>query len=385
MGGPENEQIFFTDENTNDGTTGTTPFYTWQTGEPNGAGGTEDYAQIITVNTGLLVAGKWNDLADTGGSDDYAVTGYVIEYGGSFAGSGAVAEQASRTITLTKLDAAPVLSINGDAAYTENAAPKALNPALDLTDVDSTTLASATVTISAGSKVGGDVLALTNVPGTMGNILGVYDSGTGTLTLGSAGSTATLAQWEAALKAITFASTSDNPGTSRSLSWQVNDGANSSNVGTTAIVVTPVNDAPVATKVADQTLATEAAWSFDVDGAGNTLFADPEGELITYSATLANGDPLPSWLSFNSGTHTFSGNPPAGTPYLNIKVIGTDATGASGFTTFTLNLNTPDNCAVATKSTRSTTISYTNGALTVNTVNWWTRRISAVSVGGASA
>ncbi|TYC54434.1 DUF4347 domain-containing protein [Zoogloea oleivorans] len=361
VGGPEKDTIFF--NGTNGGTSTSPSYYTWQSGEPNGTGGAEDYAQIITVNNfdAGLVAGKWNDLANEGGTADYTVTGYVIEYGGSFTGSGTVAEQASRTITLTKLDAAPVLSINGDAAYTENAAPKALNPALDLTDVDSTTLASATVTLSTG-KVSGDLLAFTNDnAATYGNILGVYDSGTGTLTLGSAGSTATLAQWEAALKAITFASTSDNPGTSRSLSWQVNDGANSSNVGTTAIVVTSVNDAPVATKVADQTLATEAAWSFDVDGAGNTLFADPEGELITYSATLANGDPLPSWLSFNSGTHTFSGNPPAGTPYLNIKVIGTDATGAAGFTTFTLNLTTPDNGAGATNSTSSTTISDTNG------------------------
>lgn len=255
-------------------------------------------------------------------------------------------------------DHVPVLSIGGNAAYTENAVPKALNPALDLTDVDSTTLASATVTLSEG-KVTGDVLALASVPGTMGNIVGVYDANSGVLSLSSDGGTATLAQWQAALKAVTFHSTSDDPGASRTVSWQVNDGVNDSNVGATTIAVTSVNDAPVATKLADVTVDTSANWSYDVDGTGNALFTDPEGQAITYSATLADGTALPSWLSFDASTHTFSGNPPAGTPYLNLKVAGTDASGATGETTFTLNLTAPASGAASTNSEGSISISGT--------------------------
>lgn len=325
----------------------------WDAGEPNNSDSTigEDYAHFWGTGS---QKGYWNDFAPNNPDID----GYLVEYGG-MAGDTSTVKSASRTITLTKLDPAPVLSVAGNAAYTENAAPKALAPALDLSDVDSATLASATVSLGAG-KVAGDVLAFTNDnASTFGNIAAVYNDGV--LTLSSAGVSATLAQWEAALKAVTFASTSDNPGASRTVSWQVNDGTHGSNVGTTQIVVTGVNDAPVATKLADQTLATGAAWSFDIDGAGNNLFSDPEGQAITYSAKLADDSDLPAWLSFNAATHTFSGNPPAGTPYLNIKVIGTDASGAAGETTFTLNLTTTDSGASAANSASSITITDTNG------------------------
>ena len=360
VGGPEKDDVFFTGTNGGDNSS---PFSTWQANEPNDSGGAEDYLQLISTNAGTLVAKKWNDLPNEGSSSDWAVTGYVIEYSSDWAGDGGgtVAEQASRTITLNKAPAssAPVLSIAGDAAYTENAIPKALNPTLALTDLDSTTLASATVTIGTG-KVAGDVLALTNVSATMGNILGTYDAGTGVLTLGSADSSATLAQWQAALKAVTFASTSDNPGATRTLSWQVKDAQNNaSNVGTTSMAVTAVNDAPVATKLADQTANTNAPWTFDIDGDGGNLFTDPEGQAVTYSAKLANGDPLPSWLSFDASTHTFSGNPPAGVPYLDIKVIGTDPSGGEGFTTFKLNLANPTSGSAAANSTGAVTISGT--------------------------
>ena len=40
--------------------------------------------------------------------------------------------------------------------------------------------------------------------------------------------------------------------------------------------------------------------------ASNT-FADPQGQTLTYSATLSNGAALPSWLSFNATTGTFTG------------------------------------------------------------------------------
>ncbi|MDD3019157.1 MAG: cadherin-like domain-containing protein [Comamonas sp.] len=257
----------------------------------------------------------------------------------------------------------PGLAIAGNAAYTENAAPKALAPALAIAYSDSLTLASAKVFISEG-KVDGDLLAFanpnsSNPSSTYGNILATYNATNGLLILASASNSATLAQWEAALKAVTFYSSSDNPGNSRTLLWQVNDGANFSNIGTTSIAVTPVNDAPVATKLSDVTHASNALWELDVDGTGNNLFTDAEAETITYSATLADGSDLPSWLSFNAATHTFSGNPPAGLPYLNLKVIGTDASGAAGETTFTLNLTDTANGAAAANTTGTVSISGT--------------------------
>ncbi|MDD2880336.1 MAG: DUF4347 domain-containing protein [Rhodoferax sp.] len=306
----------------------------WNGSEPNDSGADEDYAEFFA--SGGTAPGKWNDLAGTTG-----IQAYIVEYGGI----GTVTEQASRTITLTATPPAPVLSMAGDAAYTENAAPKALNPALQITDLDSTMLASATVTISGG-KVTGDTLAFTNVSATMGNILANYDAGTGVLSLSSAGNSATLAQWVTALKSITFASTSDNPGSgARSISWQVTDPqSNISNIGSTSIAVTPVNDAPVVTTLPDVDATAGTAFNLTL----GTVFSDPEGTAITYSAQYLNGagvwTAIPAsgtsyWLTFDPATKAFTGNPPAGLPDLKIKVIGSDGS-ASGETTFTLNLAT---------------------------------------------
>ena len=40
-------------------------------------------------------------------------------------------------------------------------------------------------------------------------------------------------------------------------------------------------------------------------------FTDPQSETLTYTVSQSNGQPLPSWLSFNATTKTFSGTVPA--------------------------------------------------------------------------
>lgn len=55
-------------------------------------------------------------------------------------------------------------------------------------------------------------------------------------------------------------------------------------------------------------------------------FADPDvNDILTYRATLANGDPLPNWLTFDPVTLTFSGTPPKGEGcVVQIKVVASD-------------------------------------------------------------
>ncbi|MFZ6681424.1 putative Ig domain-containing protein [Undibacterium sp. Tian12W] len=68
------------------------------------------------------------------------------------------------------------------------------------------------------------------------------------------------------------------------------------------------NTAPVAAKTfADQSLTEKAAFSFAVP-AGTFTDADA-GDVLTYSATLANGSPLSTWLTFDAATKTLSGTP----------------------------------------------------------------------------
>ena len=58
-------------------------------------------------------------------------------------------------------------------------------------------------------------------------------------------------------------------------------------------------------------------------------FADPQGETLTYSATLSSGQALPSWLTFNAATDTLSGTAPLTAETLCITVTATDSSGLS--------------------------------------------------------
>ncbi len=122
------------------------------------------------------------------------------------------------------------------------------------------------------------------------------------------------------------------------------------------------NDQPVVAEVIpDQTWdGPGGAFSYTVP-AGTFTDADPGTDTFTYTATLANGDPLPSWLSFNAATRTFSGNPPANFASLSVTVTANDGTGQANATqsdTFTLNLR--NNNDVPTVTSIAKTISEDN-------------------------
>ena len=65
-----------------------------------------------------------------------------------------------------------------------------------------------------------------------------------------------------------------------------------------------------------------------------TAFTDPQGEALTYTAVQTNGKALPSWLSFNAATRTFSGTVPSGAETLSLKVTATDTSGLSASESF---------------------------------------------------
>src|SRR5439155_1561630 len=151
-------------------------------------------------------------------------------------------------------------------SYTENAAPSAINAALTVADLDNATLTSGSVSITGGFASAEDVLSFTNVPATMGNIAGAYNAATGVMTLTSAGGTATLAQWQAAFRAVQYSNSSDNPSTSaRTVSFTVNDGAANSNTVASTVNVTAVNDA--------STLATGSTLNYTENGAAAPINA----------------------------------------------------------------------------------------------------------------
>ncbi|MBW4491934.1 MAG: DUF4347 domain-containing protein [Oscillatoria princeps RMCB-10] len=86
-------------------------------------------------------------------------------------------------------------------------------------------------------------------------------------------------------------------------------------------------------QIADRTTAKGTPFNFSI---GNP-FSDPDGEPLQYTVTQENGNPLPSWLYFDSYSRTFSGTPNSwDTGTTSIKVTGTDPNGNSISEIFTL-------------------------------------------------
>ena len=69
----------------------------------------------------------------------------------------------------------------------------------------------------------------------------------------------------------------------------------------------------------------------------STFFDDDGNNTLSYSATLSNGNALPSWINFNPATGKFTFTPTV-IGSTGIKVIATDTANASATCTFTLNV-----------------------------------------------
>jgi Ca2+-binding RTX toxin-like protein len=78
---------------------------------------------------------------------------------------------------------------------------------------------------------------------------------------------------------------------------------------TVRLDIAGANDAPrVAAPLAPQVSAEDMAVSFPVPLG---TFVDVEGDALTYAAALADGAPLPTWLSYDAANRRFVGTPPA--------------------------------------------------------------------------
>ena len=178
-----------------------------------------------------------------------------------------------------------------------------------IADADGAHLASAAVVISGSFAGSGDDLYV--LDGAVHRTSGIFGStnitvtrttdGSGNQTLTLTGYD-TLANYQAVLNAATFATSGDNPtnyggNITRTVTWQVNDGAvgnpsgtvdgTTTNVRTTTITIDAVNDSPVNNALTDQTTAedTPKAITFSV----SDVDADPANEDITVRLQVAHG------------------------------------------------------------------------------------------------
>jgi VCBS repeat-containing protein len=289
----------------------------------------------------------------------------------------------------------PVLAASGNITYTENDPATAIDTGITVSDADNATLTGATITIT-NFVTGQDVLALVNDGLTMGNIAVVTNVG-GVLTLTSAGGSATTAQWQAALRAVTYSNTSDNPNTTaRSVDFVVNDGLSPSNTLTSTIDITATNDVPVlatagnitytendpATAIdtgitvsdvdnATLTSATITITNFvagqDVLGflndgltMGNIAIVNNVGGVLTMTSAGGIATTAEWQAALRAVTYANSGDAPNTTPR-SVNVVVNDGLSPSNTLTSTINITAINDPAIIT-GTNTASLTETNAA-----------------------
>lgn len=103
---------------------------------------------------------------------------------------------------------------------------------------------------------------------------------------------------------------------------------------TLTLTINGLNDAPtVEHQIPDQRITEGCRFEYVIPAC---VFADPDAtDTLTYRATLANGDPLPNWLTFDPVTMTFAGTPPKGEEcVVHVKVIASDEHNATAVDQF---------------------------------------------------
>jgi hypothetical protein len=105
----------------------------------------------------------------------------------------------------------------------------------------------------------------------------------------------------------------------------------------------------LANSIADQSAVEDFSFSFTF--AINTFNDVDLGDSLTYTATLDNDTSLPTWLSFNAGTRTFTGTPTNDdVGSINVKVTAKDNSLASVSDTFILTVSNTNDAPIVANS-----------------------------------
>jgi VCBS repeat-containing protein len=303
-------------------------------------GYTIDGVATIDQYKALIEAIKFNNTSDNPVAGDRSVTVTVTDSGANGDGvNGATSVIASGNINVIAVNDAPIIGHDGNGTDFGNTWNETLvggdvtapgkGPGLiardfTLSDPDSTTLQSATVTLTNYKT--GDLLAIGN-PGTLsvtltdikdaqGNVTGkVITFGPGTA-----------AQYQAAISSITFDSTSHDPvKENRIIDITIDDGSaeHSTSSTTSTIHITTVDDAPIVTAgnslyTEDQTGSTQLVGSLSITDVDNSVAGK---QLQSATVTLSNYDASHDKLGGSINVSGAVGTGTAGSPGVTGTVI----------------------------------------------------------------
>ncbi|HEX8126840.1 MAG TPA: Ig-like domain-containing protein [Allosphingosinicella sp.] len=246
-----------------------------------------------------LIDGKLTFVGAAGSAGHALSFTFQVYDDGSTANSGEIIDASPNTFSATILagNAAPVLDLDADdsntvgtgfaSSYTEGGAAARIGD-VDVSIIDSDSgddIVSATVTITNPET--GDKLNVGTLPATVT----VDGSSTDTVVKLVAAAGTSRADFEAAIEAITYSNTGDDPtdkgtNTTRSISVVVNDGTGNSNVATATVSVADDNaDAPSGTS------ATIAAMEdlFRPIQASDLGFSDSDGTFASVTISAVSG------------------------------------------------------------------------------------------------
>ncbi|MBE9226175.1 DUF4347 domain-containing protein [Phormidium sp. LEGE 05292] len=347
--GPEAGTLFW--QGLSNGSAVNGSYTNWQLGEPNnyGVNPGEDYAHFLPT-------GKWNDYA----ANNTNMNGYVVEYGG-MPGDPTLQITGIATVNLKLNNTAP--SLTGNATLAPVDEDTANPPGQTISNLFSGKISDPDL----GASLSGVAIVSNTASSTQGKWQYSTNNGTNWYDIGTVGDGSTALALSAS-SLLRFVPASNYNGTPTALSVRALDDSytagftnnatpinvnTSTNGGTTAIsaststidtTITPVNDPPtVANPIANQSATKGSAFSFTVP---ENTFKDVDiGDTLSYTATLDDGNQLPSWLIFDATTRTFSGTPTnnENVGNLSIKVTAKDTSNATASNSFVLAIANSNN------------------------------------------
>lgn len=267
-----------------------------------------DTRRIISVGAAL------------GGSVAFDAATQSLVYSGNTAAvrSLAAGETATDVFSYTIADAAGLVSsaMVRVALTGENDAPEAQNDAFTLTQNQFTDDIGAYVLSNDIEYDSGDTKTLVTAAGGAGN--------KGLVTFDAVSKALSYTARTDALRALGSGETATD-----TIAYTVADSAGLTSSATVNITVTGENDAPIVRyDLNDRTMQAGQTYTFSLP---SDMFIDVDAtDQLTVTATLAGGQALPSWITFDAATRTFAASP-AAMNQGNVEVIIT-ATDRGGLT-----------------------------------------------------